>query len=108
MPKSATGQTRSLADVRHTSVLPPITVDERTSHEVAVVPLSDIRIVERMTVFSGEALEIRPALRLDSRGLSPLNQRTSIFACRAKRLIARDRRYDLVVVPRPVRFGRRL
>ena len=73
-----------------------------------IVPLSDIRIVERMTVFSGEVLEIRPALRLDSRGLSPLNQRTTILASRAKRLIARDRRYDLVVVPRPTRFDRRL
>jgi hypothetical protein len=29
-----------------------------------------------------------PAFRLDGRGLSPLNQRTSVFASRAKRLIA--------------------
>jgi hypothetical protein len=61
-----------------------------------------------MTVFSGEVFEIRPALRLDSGGLSPLNQRTSILACRAKRLIAGDRRYDLVIVPRAARLARRL
>jgi hypothetical protein len=40
--------------------------------------------------------------------LSPLYQRTSILACRAKRLIAGDRRYDLVIVPRAARLARRL
>jgi hypothetical protein len=40
--------------------------------------------------------------------LSPLNQRASILACRAKRLIAGDRRYDLVIVPRATRLARRL
>jgi hypothetical protein len=41
-----------------------------------------------------------PPLRLSNSHLSPLNQGTSILACRAKRLIARDRGYDLVIVPR--------
>jgi hypothetical protein len=41
-----------------------------------------------MTVVNSGFLENRPALRFDSRGLSPLNQRTSIFASRAKHLIA--------------------
>ena len=63
------------------------------------MPTLVIRIVRRITVFSGEVLEIRPAFPLDSGGLSPLDQRTSIPACRAKRLIAGDRRYDLVIVP---------
>lgn len=39
--------------------------------------------------------------------LSSLNERTSVLARLSKRLIARDRRDDLVVVPRAVRFSRR-
>jgi hypothetical protein len=42
-----------------TSVLLSTTDVDRTFYDVSNVPLSDIRIVERMTVFSGEVLEIR-------------------------------------------------
>src|SRR5262245_35601455 len=99
------GHFRKWAEIADTSAYTHKADQQRTSRHVSFVPLSDIRIVERMTVFSGEVLEILPALPLDSRGLSPLSQRTSIFASWAKRLITRDGRENRIVIPWSARFG---
>ena len=50
-------------DVGGKSAIAPIATKMLRRDERRKGPLSDIRIVERVTVFSGEVLEIRPALR---------------------------------------------